>query len=185
MNSIRHYRTNASNNYLCCMIKATINGESTLTLETQQGGQVAINGKVFPADIKHINGGTYHLILNDKSYNVEVIISDTKTKKHTLKINGKILEVELKDRFDELLKELGIDAAAGQKIGDLKAPMPGLVVDIPVTEGQEVKKGDTLVILEAMKMENALKAMADAVVKKIVVKKGQAVEKNELLIQMA
>jgi biotin carboxyl carrier protein len=69
-------------------------------------------------------------------------------------------------------------------VGDLKAPMPGLVVDIPVKEGDTVSKGDTLVILEAMKMENALKAVADATVKKIAVTKGQAVDKNTLLIQL-
>jgi biotin carboxyl carrier protein len=78
-----------------------------------------------------------------------------------------------------------MDAGSAQKVGDLKAPMPGLVVDIPVKEGDVVKKGDTLVILEAMKMENALKAVGDAVVKKINVKKGQAVDKNTLLVQMA
>jgi biotin carboxyl carrier protein len=90
----------------------------------------------------------------------------------------------MRDRFDDLLKELGMDAAASLKVGDLKAPMPGLVVDIPVKEGDTVSKGDTLVILEAMKMENALKAVADATVKKIAVTKGQAVDKNTLLIQL-
>jgi biotin carboxyl carrier protein len=99
--------------------------------------------------------------------------------------NGKKVEAELSDKFDALLKELGMDAGSAQKVGDLKAPMPGLVVDIPVKEGDVVKKGDTLVILEAMKMENALKAVGDAVVKKINVKKGQAVDKNTLLVQMA
>ena len=63
--------------------------------------------------------------------------------------------------------------------------MPGLVVDIPVSEGQAVKKGETLLILEAMKMENALKATADVTIGRIAVKKGMAVEKNEMLIQLS
>jgi biotin carboxyl carrier protein len=116
--------------------------------------------------------------------NVEVLISDSKSKKHQLKINGKVVDIQLEDKYDELLKKLGMDAASSQKIGDLKAPMPGLVVNIPVAEGDVIKKGDVLLILEAMKMENALKAVADATVKKIMVKTGQAVEKNQVLIQL-
>ncbi len=61
--------------------------------------------------------------------------------------------------------------------------MPGMVLNILVKEGDEVKKGDTLLILEAMKMENSLKATADGVIKKIVAVKGTAVEKNQILIQ--
>ena len=68
------------------------------------------------------------------------------------------------------------------KLNEIKAPMPGLVVRITVEEGAEVKKGDSLLVLEAMKMENVIKAPGDAVVGKIKVNAGQAVEKNQLLI---
>lgn len=166
------------------MIKASINQDNTLTLDQSTDGTLLINGNEIAADIQLLKPGAYHLIVANKSYTVDVINSDRSTKKHTLRVNGKIMEVQLKDRFDELLKELGIDAAAGKKIGDLKAPMPGLVVEIPVEEGQQISKGDTLVILEAMKMENSLKAIGNGVVKKVLVKKGQAVDKNQLLIQL-
>ena len=75
-----------------------------------------------------------------------------------------------------------MDALHAKKAADLKAPMPGLVVEVSVSEGQEIKKGDKLVVLEAMKMENILKSPADGVVKKVNVKKGNTVEKNEVLI---
>jgi biotin carboxyl carrier protein len=75
-----------------------------------------------------------------------------------------------------------MDKLHSAKVNELKAPMPGLVLDIVVSEGQEVKKGDALVVLEAMKMENILKSPADVVVKKISVKKGTAVEKNQVLV---
>jgi biotin carboxyl carrier protein len=73
--------------------------------------------------------------------------------------------------------------ASAQKVNDLKAPMPGLILQIAVNEGDIVKKGDTLLILEAMKMENVLKAQGDGIIKKIAVNKGDRVEKNHLLIK--
>ncbi len=96
-----------------------------------------------------------------------------------------MVEVQLRDQYDDRLQALGMDASAGKKTGDLKAPMPGLVIDVAVSEGQQVKKGDTLVVLEAMKMENTLKAPGDAVVKKIHIEKGVTVEKNQVLIQLS
>jgi len=76
-----------------------------------------------------------------------------------------------------------LDSLASKKVNDIKAPMPGMVLNILVTEGQEVKKGDPLIVLEAMKMENILKSPTDGTIKKIAITKGIAVEKNQLLIQ--
>jgi|JI10StandDraft_1071094.scaffolds.fasta_scaffold27826_4 biotin carboxyl carrier protein len=165
------------------IMKVTLNNSTTLELG-QDGSQTLVNGQPATFDLRELRPGSYHLLYNGKSFEVEVLQSDTLAKKHLITINGKKVEAVMRDRFDDLLKELGMDAAASLKVGDLKAPMPGLVVDIPVKEGDVVSKGDTLVILEAMKMENALKAVADATVKKIVVTKGQAVDKNTLLIQL-
>jgi biotin carboxyl carrier protein len=75
-----------------------------------------------------------------------------------------------------------MDATAGKKINELKAPMPGLVLRVTANEGEAVKKGDTLLVLEAMKMENSIKSPGDGMVAKIMVKPGQAVEKNQLLV---
>jgi biotin carboxyl carrier protein len=99
-------------------------------------------------------------------------------------VNNDNYTVALRDQYDELLHALGMDEMNTHKVNDLKAPMPGLVTNINVVEGQEVDKGDVLVTLEAMKMENTLKCTAKAVVKKIAVKKGSAVEKNQILIYL-
>jgi biotin carboxyl carrier protein len=165
-------------------MKAIINKTNAVTVEEKTGGAISINDKLFSGDIKQVGPFSYNIIYNGESMNLEVLVSDAKNKKHQLKINGKVVDVQLEDKYDELLKKLGMDASSSQKIGDLKAPMPGLVVNIPVSEGDVIKKGDVLLILEAMKMENALKAVADATVKKIMVKTGQAVEKNQVLIQL-
>ena len=100
-----------------------------------------------------------------------------------LKINSVKYAIDLKDKYDELLHSLGMDNIASAKINQVKAPMPGMVLNILVHEGNEVKKGDVLLVLEAMKMENMLKSPTDGVIKKIAVQKGNAVEKNQLLIQ--
>jgi biotin carboxyl carrier protein len=166
------------------MLKAKINDNTTYTVEQKEGIRT-VNGLEIIADFKTLKPGTYHYLINNRSYNVDVIESDKKSKQYQLKINGKDFDVQLRDRYDDLLHELGLDTISAAKISDLKAPMPGLVVDILVQENSVVKKGDTLVILEAMKMENSLKATADTIVKKVMVKKGQAVEKNEVLVQLS
>lgn len=166
------------------MIKATVNNGSSIHLENKSNTHF-VNGEEMAFDLKKLKPGTYHVLLNDKSYNIEVLESNKITKTHLIRINGKSFDVQLRDRYDDLLHELGLDTTISQKIADLKAPMPGLVVDIPVKVGQVVKKGETLLILEAMKMENTLKAIVDVTINKIVVKKGQAVDKNELLIHLS
>ena len=75
-----------------------------------------------------------------------------------------------------------MEKALVAEVSDLKAPMPGLVLSIEVEEGQEVKKGDVLMILEAMKMENAIKAPADLVIKEIKCKQSEAVDKGQVLM---
>ena len=166
------------------MIKATVNNGTSIQLENKNKSYF-LNGEEIVFDLKKLKSGTYHVLHNNKSYTIEVLESNKVTKTHILRINGKSFDVQLRDRYDELLHELGLDATTSQKIADLKAPMPGLVVDIPVSIGQVVKKGETLLILEAMKMENTLKAIADVTITKIVVKKGQAVDKNEVLIHLS
>jgi biotin carboxyl carrier protein len=130
-----------------------------------------------------VNEFQYHLIYNDQSFNVDVMKSNHAEKTMVLKINSVKYTIELKDKYDELLHSLGMDNVASAKVNQVKAPMPGMVLNILVHEGNEVKKGDVLLVLEAMKMENMLKSPTDGVIKKIAVQKGNAVEKNQLLIQ--
>lgn len=166
---------------------ATVNGKETHQLVLSAAGATSgtINGEAFMYDMLADAGGRMHVLHNDRSYNIEILNADKAAKTLTLVINGRNYDVQLSDKFDQLLKSLGMDKIASAKVNELKAPMPGLVLDILVSEGQTIQKGDALVILEAMKMENILKAPTDAVVKKIAVKKGTAVEKNQVLIQFA
>ena len=113
---------------------------------------------------------------------MEVIKADSIEKSFLVSVNGNKYQLQVKDKFDELLKSLGFDELNSKKVNELKAPMPGLVLDIRVAEGGQVKKGDAVLVLEAMKMENIIKSPTDGVIKKINVKKGVAVEKNQVLI---
>jgi biotin carboxyl carrier protein len=80
---------------------------------------------------------------------------------------------------------LGLDNLQSAKVAELKAPMPGLVLSILVKEGDEIKKGDNLLVLEAMKMENIIKSPADVTIKSIRIKPSDKVEKNQVLIQFS
>ena len=101
----------------------------------------------------------------------------------TLKINGHTYVVEHKDKFDLLLEKMGMNAAAGARINNIKAPMPGLIIDLKVKPGDAVKQGDQLLILEAMKMENIIKSPGEGTVKNVKVKKGESVEKGQVLLE--
>ncbi|MDI1354136.1 MAG: biotin/lipoyl-binding protein [bacterium] len=141
------------------------------------------NGKKIEGDLVKINPYQYHLLYQGKSYNIEVVKTLPEEKTLVLKINSVKYSLQLKDKYDELLHSLGLDNLAAKKVNEIKAPMPGMVLNILVAEGDTVKKGDALLVLEAMKMENILKSPTDGVIKKVAAVKGTAVEKNQLLIQ--
>jgi biotin carboxyl carrier protein len=143
---------------------------------------ILLNGTPFHWDITPIGPSTFHILKDDKSYTAEVVQVDHQAKTFTFKINGATQTVSVKDRFDLLLDQLGMSNANAQKVNDIKAPMPGLILEIKVQPGQEVKKGDPIMILEAMKMENILKSPGDGIIKDIKVSVRQNVEKNQVLI---
>lgn len=126
----------------------------------------------------------FHLLDKQKSYQIEVLHIDLTRKLLQLSINGNPYELAIKDEVDLLVKKLGFSTTSSQKQKFIHAPMPGLILDIIAQPGAEVQKGDPLLILEAMKMENILKAEGEGVVKLIEVEKGAAVEKGQLLIEM-
>ena len=144
--------------------------------------QLSINDKILDWDVIPVNKNTFHIIHEAKTYLAHIVSIDFNEKSFHLKINGKSVHLELKDKMDILLEKLGMSDLANQQLNDLKAPMPGLIVEVLVKEGQEVSKGDSLLILEAMKMENVIKAAGDGIITKIQAKQGDSVEKNQLLI---
>ncbi|MEN9611606.1 MAG: hypothetical protein RLZZ628_2420 [Bacteroidota bacterium] len=126
----------------------------------------------------------FHILKNQKAYNAEIVSVDYANKTFTFKINGTIHTTTIGDRYDRLVKSMGLSKAGAAKMNEIKAPMPGLVLEVSVVVGQAVQKGDKVLILEAMKMENVLKASGDGVVKAIRVAKGTPVEKGYVLIEM-
>lgn len=168
------------------MFNINVNGsekhKSDLKLNGSEFEGVLNEALVHGSFIK-INDHQYHLLYNDRSYNVDVMKMNRAEKTMLLKINSVRYSIELKDKYDQLLHSLGMDNVSSNKVNQIKAPMPGMVLNVLVHEGNEVKKGDVLLVLEAMKMENMLKSPTDGVIKKIAVQKGNAVEKNQLLIQ--
>lgn len=150
-------------------------------LDTNHSHQGMIDGKAFKLDLRKTNN-EYHILYHNNSYTVELESFEKETKQLVLKINNDRVTCQVSDELDLLLKQLGMDVSVKQKMNNVKAPMPGLVIDILVDVGQVVKQGDTLLILEAMKMENNIKASADGKVKQIVCETSKAVEKNDILV---
>lgn len=126
---------------------------------------------------------SYHLLHDRQSYKIVVDTIDLNNKQIELEVNGTKYSVSIADAYDQLVQQMGLTTEHTQKVKEIRAPMPGLVLDIPIEIGQAVEKGATLLVLEAMKMENALQALGEGIVKTINVQKGQAVEKNQLLVE--
>jgi len=163
------------------MAQATVNDKK---FEVQaEGSGVLINQQPLEWDILKLSDRHYHILYQNKTYNAELIKSERDTKSFIFKINGRFYTVNLKDKFDLMLEKMGIANAAANKLNNLKAPMPGLIVDLKVKEGDSVKAGDPLLILEAMKMENVLKSPGEGVIKTVKVKKGDSVEKGHVLLE--
>jgi biotin carboxyl carrier protein len=163
------------------MQKATINGKDFEISSNDEG--FVVNGKPIQWDLVKISDGYFHIIHEQKSYRAEVVKHDASTKTFVIKINGHAYTVGLKDQFDLLLEKMGMSAVTSAKINNIKAPMPGLIIDLKVKIGDVVKLGDQLLILEAMKMENILKAPGEGTVKNVKVKKGDSVEKGQVLVE--
>lgn len=166
------------------MLHATINGKKTYDLEWDgKSKEGKLNNDSFVWDALRSDETHLHVLHKNKSYNVEVVSQDHETKQAIIKVNGTKYTVQLKDRFDDLLKSLGMEGAGEKKLKDVKAPMPGMVLEILVSAGQQVEKDTPLIILEAMKMENVIKSPAAGIVKKVGATVGNAVEKNAVLME--
>jgi biotin carboxyl carrier protein len=163
------------------MYTASINNAEPAQITIDAQG-ITLNEQPFQWDISPLGERTWHIIRNDRSFEAEVLSLDKTTKTVRLKIDGNVHEVQVKDRFDMLLEKMGMSNATASKVNDIKAPMPGLIVGISVEPGTSVSKGDTVLILEAMKMENVIKAPGDGVVQAIKVEKGDRVEKGQVLV---
>ncbi|MFT4567516.1 MAG: biotin carboxyl carrier protein [Saprospiraceae bacterium] len=135
-------------------------------------------------DIIKTNDDEYHVIHERKTFNIRILSIDHSSKLVKVEVNGSIHDVKLHDELDNSIQKMGFKLASDKVDNIVVAPMPGLILDVLVEKGQEVEKGQALLILEAMKMENVLKAEKDGVIRHISVQKGAAVEKKAVLIEM-
>jgi len=153
---------------------------------------IAVNGKerlvkkseADTLDCVQIDDSKLHVLDGNHAYNIHVLQSDLSNKALTLSINGNTYEIQIEDAYDQQVNKMGLLAVTAQKINSIKAPMPGLIVDVMVKEGQKISEGTPLLILSAMKMENIIVSQGEGVIKTIEVKKEDAVEKGQLIIEM-
>jgi biotin carboxyl carrier protein len=143
---------------------------------------VSVDGKIYEVDFESVNGQpVYSLILDGKSHESYVAAGDNDWQ---VLIRGRLFPVTVEDEREKRLR-----SAAGGGVAEtgeflLRAPMPGLVVAVPVGEGEAIKKGQVLLILESMKMQNELKSPKDGTVGRIRVKAGETVEQKQTLLSV-
>lgn len=157
-------------------------GDREFLVEIVDERHVSIDGKTYEVDFVSVSGQpVYSLIADGKSHEAYVRESDEGWQ---VLLRGRLYPVRVEDEREKRLR-----AAAGGGVAEsgefhLKAPMPGLVVAVPVEEGQQVKKGQVLLILESMKMQNELKSPRDGTVNRIKVRAGESVEQKQPLLSV-
>lgn len=144
---------------------------------------VEVDGEPWNWNLVRIDEHLFHLIKDSKSYLIELVATLPEEKQVHLKINGILYQAQVQDKYDLLLEKLGMKPDDQINHLEVRAPMPGKILDILVSKGQPVAKGDNLLVLEAMKMENIIKSAGSGTVEVIFVKKGMNVEKNQVLIR--
>ncbi|RYG39882.1 MAG: acetyl-CoA carboxylase biotin carboxyl carrier protein subunit [Chitinophagaceae bacterium] len=128
--------------------------------------------------------GGISLLSGHRSFRSTVLGVDRGQKMVTLQMEGKIYEAHIETALDVQLKTMGFGSTSSKILKEIKAPMPGMVLEINVQEGDSVDAGTKLLVLEAMKMENVISIPAAGKIKKILVNKGEAVQKNQVLIEL-
>ncbi len=134
-------------------------------------------------DIIKTAASKYHVLHDNSSFEVTIIAEDYSKKSYKVKVNNIVYNININNNLDQLIKDLGFEIGSSKKIDRITAPMPGLILEMSVNVGDEVKENDPLLILEAMKMENVITSPRDGTIKAISAKKGDAVDKNQLLVE--
>lgn len=165
------------------MLQLSINNRNTFSAGLENDTWT-INGNAADLDIQQQPNGLISILYNGRSFTAMVEKVDTKNKELSLRIDGQLYTVAIQEPIDQLLSSMGMDLKANKKAEPVKAPMPGMILKVLVEPGQQINKGDGLLILEAMKMENVLKATGPATVKAIKINERTAVEKGTVLIEL-
>lgn len=160
----------------------TIINAKEYTVEVLDEKHVSLNGQVLEVDFESVSGQpVYSLIIGGKSYEGYVYPDEQNWQ---VLLHGRLYQASVEDEREKRLREAAGGGVAANGEFHLKAPMPGLVVSVPVSEGQVIQKGQVLLILESMKMQNELKAPKDGTVSRIKVKAGETVEQKQALLSV-
>jgi biotin carboxyl carrier protein len=160
---------------------ASVEGKEFI-VEIINDKQVIIDGETYDVDFENVHGQpVYSLIVGGKSYEAYVYADEGEWQ---VLMRGNLYQIKVEDEREKRLRAASGGGVAERGEFHLKAPMPGLVVEVPVTEGQEIQKGDVLVILESMKMQNELKAPRDGTITRIRVKPGDSVEQKQTMLSV-
>ncbi len=154
--------------------KLTVNGSTTFDVNESQLSQL---------DAISTGPNNYHILKDNKPFKAAITQSNFLAKEYTVTVNNDTYTVNIANALDELIVAMGFEIGAAKQINEIKAPIPGLILEINVTVGQEVQENDPLLVLEAMKMENTFQSPRAGVIKSIAVSKGDAVDKGQLLIE--
>ena len=136
------------------------------------------------ADIVRKSPVEFNLLKDNRSVNAKLTGAGRNAKQLTIEVEGESFTIEIREELDLVLDKMGFGLTANKLIKEIKAPMPGLVLEIAVIEGQQIAEGEKILILAAMKMENSILIHTNATIKKILVSAGQAVEKGQVLVEL-
>jgi len=162
--------------------EANINDSVTELELLEESGEVQFGDEKQPYQFHRQPNGRYLLRMGTKLYKIDNVEYDKHTVTFTL--DGHWYEVDVRNEQDLLLDRLGFKRAGEIAEGELNAPMPGKILEVLVSEGDDVELGDPVAILEAMKMENELKAPIKGTVTSIAVSKGDSLDKNAVILEI-
>jgi pyruvate carboxylase subunit B len=160
-------------------------GERTFDIDAGPGLRVNVDGKDLPVEFVALEPGRYMLRVNNRSYEIVARTAPDPDGHRMLHVNGRPVTLRMDDATSLLIRSLEGDKASKVHSALVKAPMPGRIARVLVSEGELIEAGQGVCILEAMKMENEIKAAVTGIVKSVRVREGDAVEKNALLLEIA
>lgn len=143
-------------------------------------GKYIVNGAPLNCSIHKIGDNMYRLILNNKVFHGVILSKDNQV---SIQIGHKIFDIETENEHEFLQRKIGITPKIAKKTASLKAPMPGMIVEVLVQTGETVKIGQPLLVLKAMKMENIIKSPENGKITALFIEKGMTVEKDAQMIQ--
>ena len=154
--------------------------EKNYKVQLEGYNQIYIDSGFISTEIEKLSNTSYNLKLNNKNFNICV----TKISKgqYLFSLNGNYYDVTALTELEENTRKILNGKSSTKQYQIVRAPMPGMILKINKKNGDEVKVGDSLIIFEAMKMENEIKASKNGFIKEVHVKEGSSIEKNEALI---